>query len=189
MRSELHANNPSLHSTPRTEALARVQRRYACLSEDRTPKKKGFGGLRIFKRTKHNPPTRSSFPKSVPYRTTFSGKAIEAIVGASAVGSAISSVTPNNQTEPCRQPELQPSNKYNRYSRPTAFALIPELQISREDDQPISSDYNPSTRTNASNDLHVSSHMLSEKLSASRANREGALFIMASLRQTLGVSK
>lgn len=43
--------------------------------------------------------------------------------------------------------------------------------------------------TGAGDGCPVDSHALSEKMMAEGAEREGVLFIMASLRQTLGVSK
>lgn len=188
---ESGANFTSPQTTHNLEAVARVQRRYAYPSEERPRKGRAFRGFGNFKRSKQRLP-QTSTPKSLtsfnPYRTIFSGQTIEAIVGAPAAESTRVSFTLNDQRQPSLQQKLQPSNKLHRYSRPTAFALLPDLRIAQDDEKRISNDYAPSS-TRASSDFHVSSHLLSEKLSASQAEREGVLFIMASLRQTLGVSK
>jgi len=177
--------------THKLEALGRVQRRYVYPSQECTIRRRAFRGLGILKRSNqflpHSATTRH-LADSLPYRTVFSGQTIEAIVGASAADSTRLSLTLNNQTQSSPQPESQPSFNSNRYSRPTAFSLIPDLRIAPDDEKRTSSDWTSST-TRASSDLQVSSHMLSEKLKSSQAEREGVSFIMASLRQTLGVSK
>lgn len=188
---ESGANFTSPRTTHSLEAVARVQRGYAYPNEERRTRGRAFRGFGIFRRSKQYLPqlsTTKSLTTSMPCRVTLSGQTIESIVGAPAADSTRGPLKSNNQRKSSLHPELQSSNKTNRYSRPTAFALIPDLRIAQDHEKRTSSDYAPST-TRASSDFQVSSHLLSEKLSASQAEREGVLFIMASLRQTLGVSK
>jgi hypothetical protein len=169
------------------EAVARVHRRYVSPSEECPPKQRplrGFGSLKRPKRYTPQPSATESLTKSTPYRTIFSGQTIESMVGGPIAASTRASSTPTTQTQPSPRPPPQSHNKENRYSRPTAFALLPDLHIAPEDAKLTSGDYAAST-TRDSCGFHVSSHMLS----ASQGEREGVLFIMASLRQTLGISK
>lgn len=164
-----------------------MHRRYVSPSEECLPKERplrGFGSLKRSKRYPPQPLPTESLTNPTPYRTIFSGQTIESIVGGPCAAPTRASSTPNMHTQPSSQPAPQPCNKENRYSRPTAFALLPEFYIALNDEKRTSGDYAASTTRNSCG-FHVSSHMLS----ASQGESEGVLFIMASLRQTLGVSK
>lgn len=189
----MHANIASLQSACYLQALARVQRTYFFQSE-LTTGDRASRGLGIFRRSQYSAPLapiRKSCIEYMPYCINYSGQTVEAIIGAPPADLMNVSTALHEDKQSPPQPELELSCKTNRYSRPTAFALIPDLRIehnihehsnSFSSTSSTSSDYIPiSKRVNGGR--YGSNHLLSEKHTSS-----GALFIIQSFRDIIGVS-